>query len=450
MSNPSLEDLAGSVIRQAKERGATDAECIISEGEEFSVSVRMKEVENLKEAGSRGAGVRVLIGQRTGSAYTSDLSRAGLEQMVGSAIELAAITTEDPHAGLPDEDELGSIDTDLQLYCDDVPALDTAFKIEQAKEAETTALELDARITNSEGASFDSNTGHHVFANSRGFLDSYRASRCSMSVIPVAKDGDSMERDYWFTLSRSAAGLDAPSDVGRIAAERTLRRLNARKVDTQKVPVIFEPRVARSMLGHIFEAVSGESIYRKASFLTGKIGEKVASENLTVIDDGTIPGLFGSSPFDDEGIPTRRTVVIDKGVLKSYLLNTYTARKLGLKTTGNASRGIAGNAGVGYGNFFAEAGAQPPEEMIRGIDKGLYVTELIGFGVNVVTGDYSRGAVGLWIEKGEIAFPVAEVTIAGNLRDILTGIAALGSDLEFRGSVACPTLLIGEMMVSGQ
>jgi PmbA protein len=450
VSNPSLEDLAGSVIRRAKERGATDAECIVSEGDEFSVSVRMKEVENLKEAGSRGAGVRVLKGLRTGSAYTSDLSEAGLEQMVNSAIELAAITTEDPHAGLPGDDEFGSIDTDLHLYNDDVAALDTPFKIKQAKEAETTALEFDARITNSEGASFDSNTGHHVFANSRGFLGAYRASRCSMSVIPVAKDGDSMERDYWFTLSRSAAGLNAPADVGRIAAERALRRLNARKVDTQKVPVIFEPRVARSMLGHIFEAVSGESVYRNASFLTGKIGEKVASENLTVIDDGTIPGLFGTSPFDDEGIPTRRTVVIDKGVLKSYLLNTYTARKLGLKTTGNASRGIAGNAGVGYGNFFAEAGAETPEEMIRGIDKGLYVTELIGFGVNVVTGDYSRGAVGLWIEKGEIAFPVAEVTIAGNLRDILTGIAAIGSDLEFRGSVACPTLLIGEMMVSGQ
>ena len=444
------EQLAVRVVEQALAQGATDAECTVSEGDEFSVQVRMGEVENLKEAGSRGAGLRVLIGRRSGSAYTSDLSEEGLRRMVRSALELAAITTEDPHAGLPEPEELGAVPGDLRLYSDDVAALEPAFKIEQARQAEAAALAYDDRIANSEGASFDSNLGAHVFANSRGFHGSYRGSRCALSVIPVARDGEEMERDYWFTQARRATALEAPATVGRIAAERALRRLHPRKVTTQKVPVVFEPRVARSLLEHIFEAVNGDVVYRKASFLAGSLGRKVASEKLTVIDDGTLPGLFATAPFDDEGVPTRRTVVIDRGVLTSFLLNIYTARKLGMKTTGNAARGLAGNPGVGAGNFFAEPGESPPEEILRGIRRGLYVTELIGFGVNVVTGDYSRGAVGLWIENGELAYPVSEVTIAGNLRRMLAGIEAVGNDLEFRSATASPTLVIDEMTVSGR
>jgi PmbA protein len=238
--------------------------------------------------------------------------------------------------------------------------------------------------------------------------------------------------------------------VGRIAAQRALRRLNAVKVDTQKVPVVFEPRTARTLLDNIFEAVHGMSIYRHESFLAGKLGEKVAADDLTVIDDATIPGLFGTSPFDDEGVPSRRTVVIERGVLKSYLMNTYAARKLGMKTTGNASRGLTGNAGIGHGNFFIEKGVQTPEQILAGISEGFYVTELMGFGVNIVTGDYSRGAAGMWIRNGELAFAVSEVTIAGNLKDMLLGLEAIGADLEFRGSVAAPTLKIGEMTVGGK
>jgi PmbA protein len=259
-----------------------------------------------------------------------------------------------------------------------------------------------------------------------------------------------MERDYWYSSARSHSKLDSPAAVGRRAAERTVRRLGARKVATQKVPVIFDSVTARSLIGNIFEAVEGDSIYRKASILAGKLGERVASENVTVIDDGGLPGLFGTAPFDDEGVPSRRTVVIDRGVLKSYLLNSYTARKLGMRTTGNAARGITGNAGVGHGNFFLEKGHRSPEEIIRGIRQGLYVTELIGHGVNIVTGDYSRGAAGLWIENGEFAYPVSEITIAANLQQMLMDVEAVGSDLEFRGSVASPTLLIREMTVSGQ
>jgi PmbA protein len=445
-----LLELAQDIVKRARAAGASDAECTIAEGEEFSANVRMREVENLKEAGSRGAGLRIMIGRRTGASYTSDLSNEGIAHLVRSAIDLADITTEDPHAGLPDPDEFGTLEGDLGMYSGDVAELDTAFKIETAKRAEDAALTSDPRISNSEGASFDNFVGRHIFANSREFADEYRSSYCSLSTSPVARDGDSMERDYWYTMARGFSGLESAEHVGRTAAQRALRRLNAVKVETQRAPVVFEPRTARSLLDNIFEAVHGMSIYRQESFLAGKLGETVASDDVTVIDDGTLPGLFGTSPFDDEGVASRRTVVIERGVLKSYLMNTYAARKLGLKTTGNASRGLTGNAGIGHGNFFLEQGVQTPEQIIAGIANGFYVTELMGFGVNVVTGDYSRGAAGLWIRHGELAFAVSEVTIAGNLNDMLRGIEAVGSDLEFRGSVAAPTIKMGEMTIGGK
>jgi PmbA protein len=445
-----FEETASRLVKMALQNGATDAECTIAEGEEFSVNVRMGEIETLTQSGSRGAGLRVLVGKHTGSAYTSDLSEDGLRFMVNSALELAKITTEDPFAGLPDEADFGRLSTDLQLYAESVDQLPPEEKITRAKQAEAAALAYDARVSNSDGSSFDTHRGGHAFANSRGFAGSYRTTSCSMSAVPVAKDGDSMERDYWMTAARSLHRLESPEKVGLLAAERTVRRLGARKVATQKVPVVFEPRTARSLLGHIFEAISGDSIYRHESYLEGKLGEKIATGRLTVVDDGTIPGLFGSSPFDDEGVPSRRTVVVENGVLKNYLLNTYTARKLGMKTTGNASRGLTGTASVGHNNFYIENGDTIPDEIIRKIKNGFYVTELMGDGVNVVTGDYSRGAAGIWIENGELTYPVHEVTIASTLQEMFNNIDTIGSDLEFRGSVAAPTLLIGEMTVSGQ
>jgi PmbA protein len=445
-----LPELAQSTIRQALEAGATDAECTMSQAAEFSASVRMGELETLKEAGSRGAGLRVLIGKRMGSSYTSDLSPDGIRLMVRSAIDLAGVTTEDPHAGLPDELDLGSLPGDLGLFSDDVASLPTDLKIDAARRAEAAALAYDPRISNSEGGSFDSNVGGRVFANSRGFVGAYRSSSCSISAVPVAVRDGAMERDYWFTSARDFSGLEDPESVGRTAAQRALRRLGAVKVETQKVPVIFEPRTARTLLGNLFEAVEGRSIYRQASFLAGKLDEKIADARITVIDDGTIPRLFGSQPFDDEGVPTRRTPVIERGVLKNYLLNTYTGRKLGMKTTANASRGITGNAGIGHGNFYLEAGDKSPEEILRGVKNGFFVTELIGSGVNTVTGDYSRGAVGIWIRDGEPAFPVSEVTIASTLQEMLNGVAEIGNDLEFRGSISAPTIMIGEMTVAGR
>lgn len=445
-----LLDIATEAVERAVKRGATGAECTISEGDEFSASVRMSEVETLKEAGSRSAGIRILKGKHVGSSYTSDLSREGIAQMLDAAFQIGEITTEDPFAGLPDAADLGKIDGDLQLYSTDIDALTTPEKIELARRTEAAALAYDPRITNSKGASFDTYAGRRVFANSLGFAGEYRTSYCSLSVMPVAKEGSLMERDYWHSAARRFSGLDQPEEVGRIAAERVIRRLGARKMPTQKVPVIFEPRTAKSLLGHVFEAVNGSAIYRGASFLAGKLGQKIASDAVTIIDDGTLPGLMGTSPFDDEGVPSRRTVVVENGVLKSYLLNSYAARKLGLRTTGNASRGVTGNAGISTGNFYLQKGVQTQDELVRGVKNGFLVTELIGHGVNIVTGDYSRGAAGIWIRDGELAFPVSEVTIASTLQEMLAGIVAIADDLRFRNSMESPTLMIGEMTVGGK
>jgi PmbA protein len=259
-----------------------------------------------------------------------------------------------------------------------------------------------------------------------------------------------MQRDYWYTYARSLAKLASPESVGIEAARRTLRRLDGRRVKTQQAPLVFAPEIARSLIGAIFDAASGDSIYRGSSFFTGKLGEQVAAESITVIDDGTKVGGFGTSPFDGEGLPSRRTVIVERGVLSNYLLNTYTGRKLGMKSTGNASRGLAGNPGTGAGNVYLAAGELTPEEILRSVPAGLYVTELIGQGVNMVTGDYSRGASGLWIENGELTFPVQEITIAGNLKEIFRNITAIGNDLEFRGSVASPTLRVDGMTIAGE
>ncbi len=446
-----LRELSVEVVRKAMKGGATAAEVVLREGSEFSTTVRFGEVETLKESGARSIGVRVFFGKRSASTWSSDLSPAGVDGMVKGALNLARITSEDPFSGIPEPDTLGTIPTNLDLYYEDVYSLSTADRIDYARRAENAALTADPRIKNSDGGSFDAATGIKVLANSHGFIGDYRRSYCSVSAVPIAQiEGSSMQRDYWYSVARTLTKLEEPEHVGRIAAQRTLRRLGARKVKTQRVPVVFDPLVAGALLGHVFEAVNGDSVYRGASFLAGKLGEKIAGANVTIVDDGTMVGGFGSSPFDAEGVPTRRTVVIDKGVLNSYLLNTYTARKLKMQTTGNASRALAGTPGIGAGNFFMEKGANEPKKILAGIQEGLYVTEFLGFGVNLVTGDFSRGASGVWIQNGELTFPVEEVTVAGNLRDMLNSISEIGDDLEFRGSVACPTLRIDGMTVAGE
>ena len=445
-----LRELAQGIVQRAMSGGATAAECIVREGDEFSTVVRLGQVETLKESGSKAIGVRVFYGQRAASTYSSDFSRASLDRMVKSALELAKITSEDPYAGIPEASQLGSLSGDLDLYHPDVYSLPGEERINYARRTEKAALDYDPRIKNSEGGSFDAATGHKVLANSHGFVGEYRRSYCSVAAVPIAQtESGAMQRDYWFSVARSLSRLESPEEVGKIAAQRTLRRLGARKVKTARVPVILDPMVAASILDHIFEGVNGDSIYRGASFLAGKLGQKIAGDQVTVIDDGTMPGGFGTSPFDGEGIPTRRTLVIENGVLKSYLLNTYTAKKLGLQTTANAARGLAGTPGIGPGNYFLQPGAKTPKEIIAGIPQGLYVTEFLGHGANLVTGDYSRGASGLWISGGELAYPVEEITVGGNLKEMFFNISEIGNDLEFRGAIACPTIRIDGLTVGG-
>ncbi len=399
-----LKALAQDIVQQAVARGATVAECVIREGDEFSTLVRLGQVETLKESGSKAIGLRVFSGQRSASTHSSDFSRSGLDRMLNSAVELAKITSEDPFAGIPAQEQLGSLPGNLDLYSPDVYSLPGAERM-----------------------------------------------YCSVSAVPIAQDEKGgMQRDYWYSVARSLGRLESPEHVGQVAAQRTLRRLGARKVKTQHVPVIFDPLVATSILEHIFEGVNGDSVYRGASFLAGKLGQKIAASGVTVIDDGTIVGGFGTSPFDGEGVPSRRTVVIENGVLTSYLLNSYTAKKLGLTTTANASRGLAGTPGIGPGNYFLQPGPRTPQQVIADVKEGLYVTEFLGMGVNLVTGDYSRGASGLWISGGELTYPVEEITVAGNLKDMFLNISEVASDLEFRGAVASPTLRIDGLTVGGE
>ena len=450
-----LESLTADVVALAMKAGASDAEAVVREGDEFSVNVRMGEVETLKESGSRGLGLRVFLGNRSASTSTSDLTADGIRQLVDGAIALARVTEEDPFTGLPETAEFGSVPGDLHLYFDDVYSLTGQERIEWARRCEAAAMAADPRITNSDGGSFDAATGRKVMANSRGFVGGYRTSYAGVSAAPLAMDADGkMQRDGWWSGARRMADLESPEAIGKEAARRAIRRLGARKVPTQRVPIVFAPEVARSLIGSIFEAASGDSIWRHSSFLVGKLGAQIAASSLTLIDDNAMllpngAGGFGSSPFDGEGLPSRRTVVLQDGVLQTWLLNSYSARKLGLKSTHNASRGLAGTPGIGCGNLYLEPGTLTPEEIIAQTGTGLYVTSLMGFGTNIVTGDYSRGATGLMIENGQLTHAVEEVTIAGNLADMLLNVTAVGNDLVFRGSVASPTLRIDGMTIAG-
>jgi PmbA protein len=450
-----LESLAADVVAQALKAGASEAEAVVREGDEFSVNVRMGEVETLKESGSRGLGLRVFLGKRSASSSTSDLTPDGIRQLVDGAVALAHVTEEDPFNGLPKAAEFGALPGDQHLYYDDVYSLSGAERIEWARRCEAAALAADPRLTNSDGGSFDAATARKVLANSRGFVGGYRTSYAGVSAAPLAMDADGkMQRDGWWSSARAFAHLESPESVGAEAARRTLRRLGARRVPTQRVPIVFSPETARSLIGSLFEAASGDAIWRGASFLAGKLGQAIASPTLTLIDDHTLllptgAGGYGTSPFDGEGLPSQRNVVVENGVLQTWLLNTYSARKLGMRSTHNASRGLAGTPGIGCGNLYLEPGTQTEEQIIGDVPAGFYVTGLMGFGVNVVTGDYSRGATGLWIENGQLTHAVEEVTIAGNLREMLLNITAIGNDLVFRGSVASPTLRIDGMTVAG-
>jgi PmbA protein len=447
---PDSQISAYQVIERAKKTGATAADVMIREDDTFSVTVRMGAVETLKEALSRSLMLRVFIGKRTATSHSSDLSPSLVERLVDETVEMARLTSEDQSGGLPEQAVSRSGFPDLDLFDASWENLSPAERIDLAIRTEAAALSTDKAISNSEGASFEYARSRVTLANSLGFSGAYEGTGAGLFCVPIAQSKDGMQRDHWMSAARHRSQLASPESIGRTAAERALRRLGARKISTCQAPVVFDPLCARSLLSHLFESVSGSSIYRRSSFLVDQIGQQIASANVTVVDDALRPAGLGSSPFDDEGVPTQTTPIIEAGVLKNYLHSAYTARKLDARPTGNGSRASSGVVTIGPTNFYLKGGTQPPEEIIASVKRGLYVVELIGFGFNAVTGDYSRGAVGLWIENGKLTHPIHEITIAGNLRDMLRNIEMIGNDVTFVGAIAAPTLKIGNMVISGQ
>ncbi|MHB8578067.1 MAG: TldD/PmbA family protein [Dehalococcoidia bacterium] len=441
--------LAEHVVRRALDKGADDAEVIIRAGREFTVNVRQGAIEKLIEATSQTLGLRLYRGGRAAASYTSDLGIEALESFIDRALDLTNISDPDEYRHLPEFNERPAL-PDLDLYDPAIASLTADEQIDLATCCEKAVFAADARITNSDGAEFSSETGTVAFANSRGFAGSYPTSAASLQVEAIVEDADQKkQRGYWYTVERSLARLLSPDEVAGIAAERVLRKLNGRKVATRAVPVVWERTIARSLLRQLAGAVSGSALYRRASFLVGREGEQIASPLVTLVDDPTIPGLLGSRPFDAEGVAGRRNVVIERGIFRQFLFDTYTGNKTGHPTTGNAGGGVGSMPGVSTTNFILEPGPHSRDEIIASVQDGLYLTELMGFGVNITTGDVSQGAAGIWIEDGRLTYPVSEVNIAGNLSQMLLDIDMVGDDVEFVGTSAAPTIRMKQLMVSG-
>ena len=433
-----LSTLARMVIDHATRSGASAADTEISEGYGLNVAVRKGEIETIEYNKDKGASVTVYIGQRRGHASTSDLSEAALKSSVDKALTIARFTAEDDCAGVPDADRLAQSAPDLDLYHPwDISVEEAA---ERARACEAAALAVDPRLTNSEGGNVNTHASHFIYANSLGFCNGYASSRHGLSVAVIGEDAGGMQRDYWYSTARNANDLESADAVGRIAGARTVRRLNGRKLDTRQCPVLFEAQLATGLIGHYVNAVSGGSLYRKSSFLLDSIGKQVFSPLVHIRELPFIRGGFGSSPFDNEGVVCQERDVVKDGVIQGYFLSTYSAKKLGRTTTGNAG---------GNHNLIVTPGELDLDGLLKKMDTGLFVTELLGHGANMVTGDYSRGAAGFWVEHGEIQYPVEEITIASNLADMFKSIVAIGNDVERRGSKQVGSILIDNMMVAG-
>jgi len=438
LSRADLDERVALALQEAKRLGATDAEVGVSVNAGLSVTARLGEVETLEYQRDRGMGVTVYRGKRKGSASTADLSAGAIRETVAKAVSIAGFTAEDPCAGLPDSDTIAT----------DIPDLDLChewqIEPEQARDlavaCEATALAVDKRITNSEGATLGTHSGLRVFGNSLGFLGGYRSTIHSLSCAVIAQQGDDMQRDYWYSSVRDWREMENAEAIGRRAAQRALERLGARKLATCTAPVLFVPEMARGLIGHLIGAIRGGSQYRRSSFLLDAAGQQVLPNWITLQERPHIKKALGSAPFDSEGVVTQDRDLIANGVLTGYVLSTYSARKLGLKTTGNAG---------GVHNLILQGGSEDLPGLMRKMGKGLLVTELMGQGVNGVTGDYSRGAAGYWIENGAIAFPVHEITIAGNLKEMYQRVVAVGTDVDVRGGIRNGSVLLGEMTVAG-
>ena len=441
--------LAEHVVRRALAKGADDAEVLIRAGRELTVAVRRDAVDKLIEADTRTLGLRVYRDGRAAASYTSDLSPEALETFIDRAIELTSVSDPDSARTLPPFDERPPL-PELALYDPAVAAVTAAEAIEQAQRCERALFAADPRISNSDGAEFSSEVSQTAFANSRGVAASYPSTAVSLQVEAIVEDTDQKKRnDYWFSVTRRLDQLETPEEVARKAAERVLRKLGARKVPTRAVPVVWDKQMARTLVRQIAGAASGSALYRGQTFLAGLEGQQIAAPLLTIVDDATLPGGLGSRPFDAEGVATRRTVIIEDGVFRGFLFDTYTANRTGHTSTGNASGGLGSMTGVGSSNLMLLPGPHTYDEIVGSVQDGLYLTELMGFGVNLTTGDISQGAAGFWIEGGKLSYPVSEINIAGNLKELLLGIEMVGNDSEFLGAVAAPTLKMREVMVSG-
>jgi PmbA protein len=442
MGSP-LKALAENLVLFGRSQGADQIEVTVLEGIEFSVDVRLGQIENLLEAGPRGMSLRIIKDQKTAYASSSDLHKNQLENLVENAIRRAELASRDECAGLPEFEENQIRASALKLYDPEIPVLAPNKKIELALETERIGM-ADERITNSHGASFETRVLRTTLVNSSGFSKEYEETFCSLGLGLQAGGTDNKVEGSWSSAKRSFKDLESPEKIASTCVDRTVRQLHPLKIQTQEAPVVFEPPMTSWLLGFLFACVSGTAIYQKTSFLTDSLGKKIAGEEISVSDDGLMPGKLGTTPFDSEGVPSQKTQIINKGILKNYLCNTYSARKLNLKSSGNADGG-----GIGPHNFYLHAGTHFPQKIISTLDRGLILIRTIGHGLNPINGDISRGAFGLWVEKGEIVHPVSEITISGNLGRILNSIEKIGNDLEFRSPVVGPTIQISELTIAG-
>ena len=441
--------LAEQMLSLTLAAGADDAEVLVRDGTELEVKVRLGEPELIKEAGSRALGLRVLKDHRAAVTYTSDFTPAAMARFAKETVELAALAEPDPTGDLPAREEMAREVPDLDLWDEAVLAFDVTEGIRRARAAESAALKSDARITNSEGAVFGSSVGAAAFASSAGFAGSARGTHASLYVQPIADDQGGKKRNgsYW-TSSRFAGGLLDAAEVGLEAARRTTAKLGSRKIATGEVPVVFSPEAARGLLGQFAGVMSGGAVWRKSTYLAQREGTPVASALCEIVDDPLIRRGPGSRAYDAEGLPSRTNVLVAGGVLRLFLCDVFAARKLGRRSTGSAGRGIGGGPHVSTSNLILRPGQTPAHDLEK-LERGLYVTDLMGFGFNGVTGDYSQGAAGFWIERGERAFPVSEITVSANFDDLWKGVDALGDDLDTRSSVQCPTIRVAKMTVGG-
>ncbi len=449
-----LVETASLAVELAKKAGADDAEVIVRDGSELTAKIRLGEPELLQEASSRGLGLRVFKDGRRAVTYTSDLRRNSLAAFAAETVELAQLSEPDELNRLPEPSELATSLPDLDLYDDHVARVDAAWALAQCKRGEKAALDADARVTNSEGATWSRTLGATAFATSGGFAGGYRGSYASFVVEPLCDDPTDPENPkkrngFWWTANRFLAELDEPEEVGREATRRTAATIGARKIATQECAIVFDPECGRSIVGTVFSVANGSAFWRKSSYLIGREGTKIASELVTIEDDPLIPRAPGSKPFDGDGLPTRKNVVIDRGVMKPVLCDVYSARKLGRQSTGSAGRGVGGNPGPTTTNLIMRPGALTKDALLEQTGRGLYVTSMMGFGFNPVTGDFSRGAQGFWIENGELTYPVSEITISCNFDELLQRIDAVADDLDLRSSTACPTFRVSSMTVAG-